>query len=115
MGIVWCDAVAFGDAGVGSGYDFNVAEEDGGSDITYDEEKSRLLRGESVAFWKGKKIWGDGRQTRSFLYISDAVEGTIKLMESDYSKPINVGSDREGLLKTYNWLENELKKTTHNL
>jgi GDP-D-mannose 3',5'-epimerase len=40
------------------------------------------------------EIWGDGKATRSFCYIDDCVEGTIKLMESDYSKPINIGSDR---------------------
>jgi nucleoside-diphosphate-sugar epimerase len=39
-------------------------------------------------------IWGDGKQTRSFCYIDDAVKGTIALMESNYTKPINIGSDR---------------------
>lgn len=39
-------------------------------------------------------IWGDGKQTRSYCYIDDAVRGTIMLMESDYDKPINIGSDR---------------------
>jgi len=39
-------------------------------------------------------IWGDGKQTRSYCYIDDAVEGTILLMESDYNKPINIGSER---------------------
>jgi len=39
-------------------------------------------------------IWGDGKQTRSYCYIDDAVEGTVKLMESDYNKPINIGSER---------------------
>lgn len=39
-------------------------------------------------------IWGDGKQTRSYCYIDDAVKGTIKLMESDYEQPINIGSDR---------------------
>jgi nucleoside-diphosphate-sugar epimerase len=39
-------------------------------------------------------IWGDGKQTRSYCYIDDAVEATIKLMESDYTKPVNIGSDR---------------------
>jgi len=39
-------------------------------------------------------VWGDGRQTRSYCYIDDAVLGTIVLMKSDYSKPINIGSDR---------------------
>ena len=40
------------------------------------------------------QIWGDGKQTRSYCYIDDAVEATIKLMESSYNKPINIGSDR---------------------
>jgi nucleoside-diphosphate-sugar epimerase len=39
-------------------------------------------------------IWGDGKQTRSYCYIDDAVTGTIMLMESDYNKPVNIGSDR---------------------
>jgi nucleoside-diphosphate-sugar epimerase len=39
-------------------------------------------------------IWGDGKQTRSYCYIDDAVIGTIKVMESDYNKPVNIGSDR---------------------
>jgi GDP-D-mannose 3',5'-epimerase len=40
------------------------------------------------------EVWGDGRQTRSYCYIDDAVKGTIVLMDSDYEKPINIGSDR---------------------
>ncbi len=39
-------------------------------------------------------IWGDGKQTRSYCYIDDAVVGTMKVMESDYNKPVNIGSDR---------------------
>ena len=39
-------------------------------------------------------IWGDGKQTRSYCYIDDAVKGTMLLMESDYNKPLNIGSDR---------------------
>ena len=39
-------------------------------------------------------MWGDGKQTRSFCYIDDCVQGTVKLMESDYDKPINIGSER---------------------
>jgi GDP-D-mannose 3',5'-epimerase len=39
-------------------------------------------------------VWGDGKQTRSYVYIDDAVIGTIKLMESDYTHPVNIGSDR---------------------
>ncbi len=40
-------------------------------------------------------VWGDGNQTRSFLYIDDCVDGTIKLFESNYSEPVNIGSDEQ--------------------
>jgi nucleoside-diphosphate-sugar epimerase len=39
-------------------------------------------------------IWGDGEQTRSFCYIDDCVIGIYKLMQSGYTKPINLGQDR---------------------
>lgn len=39
------------------------------------------------------EIWGDGLQTRSFLYIDECIEGTIRLMRSDYVNPINIGSE----------------------
>lgn len=39
------------------------------------------------------KIWGDGKQTRSFCYISDCVEGLLRIMESGYYQPINLGTD----------------------
>jgi GDP-D-mannose 3',5'-epimerase len=39
------------------------------------------------------EIWGDGKQTRSFCYIDDCIEGTIRLMNSDFRKPLNIGSD----------------------
>jgi nucleoside-diphosphate-sugar epimerase len=38
------------------------------------------------------EIWGDGRQTRSFMYIDDCVEGTLRIMESDIDEPVNLGS-----------------------
>lgn len=40
------------------------------------------------------EIWGDGKQTRSFLYIEDALEAIYKLMNSDYMDPLNIGSSR---------------------
>jgi nucleoside-diphosphate-sugar epimerase len=40
------------------------------------------------------EIWGDGNQTRSFLYVADCVEGSYLLMESDFKEPLNIGSDR---------------------
>jgi GDP-D-mannose 3', 5'-epimerase len=38
------------------------------------------------------EIWGDGKQTRSFTYIDDCVEGTLRLTASDVREPLNVGS-----------------------
>ena len=40
------------------------------------------------------EIWGDGKQSRSYCYVDDAVRATVLLMESDYNKPLNIGSDR---------------------
>lgn len=37
-------------------------------------------------------VWGDGEQTRSFMYVDDCVEGTLRLMASDVRDPINIGS-----------------------
>ena len=109
-------------------------------------------------------VWGDGKQTRSFLFIDDCVEATLKLFDSEFHGPINIGSEEqvsinqmldkiekisnvklkrnyqldkpkgvngrnsdntlirkilgwdskislyEGLEKTYNWIDNEIKK-----
>ena len=118
---------------------------------------------------KNIEVWGDGNQTRSFLFIDDCVEGTLKLFNSDYAEPVNIGSDeqvsinqmidiieeisknkklekiyqldkpkgvrgrssnndlikkvlnwsykislKEGLEKTYNWIESEIVKGSNN-
>lgn len=39
------------------------------------------------------EIWGDGTQTRSFLYVDECVEGIRRLMESDFNGPVNIGSE----------------------
>ena len=39
------------------------------------------------------EVWGDGKQTRSFLYIDECVEASIRLMESDFEGPVNIGSE----------------------
>jgi len=39
------------------------------------------------------EIWGDGNQTRSFLYIDECIDGIRRLMDSNYTEPINIGSD----------------------
>jgi GDP-D-mannose 3', 5'-epimerase len=40
------------------------------------------------------EVWGDGEQTRSFMYVDDCVEGLVRLMASDYTEPLNLGTDR---------------------
>jgi nucleoside-diphosphate-sugar epimerase len=39
------------------------------------------------------EIWGDGEQTRSFLYIDECIDATRKLMQSDFTGPVNIGSE----------------------
>lgn len=39
------------------------------------------------------EIWGDGEQTRSFLYVDECVEGIIRLMRSGFDRPVNIGSE----------------------
>ena len=40
------------------------------------------------------EIWGDGKQTRSFMYIDDCIEGTLRIMASEIEAPINLGSQQ---------------------
>jgi nucleoside-diphosphate-sugar epimerase len=66
---------------------------------TYDggREKAPAALARKVALAKdGEDIemWGDGEQTRSFCYIDDCVEGIYRIMMSDYSAPLNLGTDR---------------------
>jgi nucleoside-diphosphate-sugar epimerase len=53
-------------------------------------------------------IWGDGKQTRSFLYVDECVEGIRRLMESDFSGPVNIGSEEMVTI-------NELAEMTMNI
>jgi len=39
------------------------------------------------------EVWGDGRQTRSFLYVDECVEAVLRLMETDFTDPVNIGSE----------------------
>jgi len=41
------------------------------------------------------EVWGDGSQTRSYLFIEDCVDATLKLINSDYNDPINIGSEEQ--------------------
>ena len=50
---------------------------------------AQALRGEPLT------VYGDGSQTRSFCYVSDLVDGIVRLLRSDYSNPVNVGNPTE--------------------
>ena len=50
---------------------------------------AQAIRGEDVT------VYGNGQQTRSFCYISDLVEGILRLMDSDTNEPVNIGNPRE--------------------
>jgi len=53
----------------------------------------RKVIGAQLAGSNQIEIWGDGEQTRSFTYIDDCVEGTLRLMRGAVDEPLNIGSD----------------------
>ena len=56
-------------------------------------------------------IYGDGSQTRSFCYVSDIIQGLIKLMDSDYCYPINLGNDQEiSIIELANLIKSKINK-----
>ncbi|HJQ95856.1 MAG TPA: NAD-dependent epimerase/dehydratase family protein [Acidimicrobiia bacterium] len=66
---------------------------------TYDggREKAPAALARKVALARNGEdieMWGDGEQTRSFCYIDDCVEGIYRIMQADYSLPLNLGTDR---------------------
>jgi nucleoside-diphosphate-sugar epimerase len=70
-----------------------------GPEGTYDggREKAPAALCRKVALLKNGdeiEIWGDGKQTRSFCYIDDCIEGVYRLMSSNFKEPLNIGSDR---------------------
>src|SRR6185312_6527047 len=54
------------------------------------------------------EIWGDGEQTRSYCYIDDCVEGIYRIMQSDYAKPLNLGTDEMVSIKQLAYLVAEV-------
>jgi len=65
------------------------------------------------------EIWGDGHQTRSFMYIDDCVKGILAIMDSDILEPINLGSDElitiNGLAEMVEEIASVKLKHNHNL
>jgi dTDP-glucose 4,6-dehydratase len=65
----------------------------------------QALRGEPLT------IYGDGSQTRSFQYYSDLIEGVYRLLNSSFTEPVNIGTQKEMSILEFAHLVNE---TTHN-
>ena len=60
-----------------------------------EKSPAALCRKAAKAKEGGKiEIWGDGKQTRSYCYIDDCLDGVCRLMRSKYREPVNIGSDR---------------------
>lgn len=62
----------------------------------------QALRGEPLT------VYGDGEQTRSFQYVSDLVEGLYRLLNSDFSDPVNIGNPHEMSIRQFAEVVNEL-------
>jgi GDP-D-mannose 3',5'-epimerase len=64
-------------------------------------------------------IWGDGQQTRSFMYVDDCVEGLQRLMASDFSEPLNLGTDElisiDGLVDMISGIAGKTVRKVHDL
>ena len=60
-------------------------------------------------------IYGDGKQTRSFCYVDDLIEGMISLMESKYQEPINIGNPEELVIKDLAVLINKLTNNVNGI
>ena len=69
-----------------------------GPEGTWDGGKEKapaaLCRKVAMTAQGGKiEVWGDGKQTRSFLYVDECLEGTVRLLRSEFQGPVNIGSD----------------------
>ena len=75
----------------------NIFGEEGTYKDGREKAPAAICRKIAQAKWNGEDsiiMWGDGEQTRSFLHVRDCVEGIYTLMQSNYDKPLNIGSDR---------------------
>ena len=91
---------------------------------TYDGGKEKapaaISRKVALAETGGEiEIWGDGEQTRSFMYVDDCVEGLIRIMASDCRDALNLGTDElvtiNGLVDLVTGIAGKRLKKTHNL
>ena len=79
-----------------------------------DKDDGRVVSNFIIQALKGEDItvYGDGSQTRSFCYVADLVEGMIRLMNSDYTKPVNIGNPSERTVLDFAKLIIELTNST---
>jgi GDP-D-mannose 3',5'-epimerase len=91
---------------------------------TYDggKEKAPAAISRKIALAKNGSevdIWGDGLQTRSFMYVDDCVEGLVRLMASDFRDPLNLGTDElisvDGLVKMIAGIAGKNLRIRHDL
>jgi GDP-D-mannose 3',5'-epimerase len=72
----------------------NIFGPEGTWDGGREKAPAALCRKVAIANDGGEiEIWGDGKQTRSFLYIDECLEGVSRLMKSDFIGPVNIGSE----------------------
>ena len=59
-----------------------------------EKSPAALCRKVALALDGGEiEVWGDGKQTRSFLYIDECIKGSVRLMRSGFTGPVNIGSE----------------------
>ena len=61
------------------------------------------------------EVWGPGNQTRSFLYIDECIEATLRLMRSDFSGPVNIGSEEMISINDFAKMAIEISKKQVNI
>ena len=79
-----------------------------GPNMRFDD--GRVVSNFIIQALKNEKItlYGEGKQTRSFCYVDDLIEGMILLMESNYQKPMNIGNPKEFSIKELAYLVRDL-------
>ena len=79
-----------------------------GPNMRFDD--GRVVSNFIIQALKNEKItlYGEGKQTRSFCYVDDLIEGMILLMESNYQKPMNIGNPNEFSIKELAYLVRDL-------
>jgi GDP-D-mannose 3',5'-epimerase len=74
---------------------YQLAADMGGAGYIFTEKAPAVICRKVAMARSGDEIevWGDGEQTRSFLYIDECIEGTVRLLRSDFAGSVNIGSE----------------------